>query len=488
MMRHPHRLILLAFALIALPTHADAPLPRANAALQLPELGRSADQVVDHGTEMRLGQAWLRQLRASTPTWPDPLIGDYLENLLYKLSLQTTLQDPRFSLVVVDDTSVNAFAVPGEVVGVNTGLLLTSETEGELAGVLSHELGHLSQRHFARSQQDNQASQWIALGGLLASIAAAAAAGPASGNLGYAAGLSAQALAAQSQLRYSRAYEQEADRIGMQTLTDAGYDPRAMPAFFLRLDRSTRQLGFLPEFLLTHPLSSSRLSDLERRVSDTPRKLTAEDPTFSLMQVRLQVAYHAQPEELVNAWRKQQAEGSAPENVRYGLALALLRLNQIEAAREQLQPLLQASPSRLAYRVAALDIRLAQRDYAGALQAGLQDMAWYPLRRSVLERTTRAALALNQPERIRERLEAEARRVGNDPLLWRLLSDCATSQKDALTVFRARAELMYLTNRMRAAEDQLRNAIKLARGNYSLTAQLEHRLGEMRALDGEFRR
>jgi len=139
------------------------------------------------------------------------------------------------------------------VLGINTGLILSAETEGEVAGVMAHEIGHLSQRHFARSQEANRYNQWLALGGLLASIAAASAGGTSGGDLGFAVGASAQALAIQNRLSYSRAFEQEADRIGMQTLTLAGYDPRDMPNFFLRLERSTRQLGYVPEFLLTHP-------------------------------------------------------------------------------------------------------------------------------------------------------------------------------------------------------------------------------------------
>ena len=133
----------------------------------LPELGQPADLIADSATESRLGQAFLRQLRASTPLYGDILLREYLENLVYRLSAHSPLVDPSFTLIVVDDREVNAFAVPGGVIGVNTGLMLTAETEDELAGVLSHELGHLSQRHFARSQEANKYNQWLALGGLV---------------------------------------------------------------------------------------------------------------------------------------------------------------------------------------------------------------------------------------------------------------------------------------------------------------------------------
>lgn len=483
------RALPLLLALFAAPAAALGidDLPGASAS-NLPELGQPADLIADKGTEERLGQAWLRQLRASTPLWPDAIVQEYIEALSYKLALHSPLVDPRFSIVVVDDRQVNAFAVPGGVVGINTGLVLTAESEDELAGVMAHELGHLSQRHFARSQEAGKYSQWLALGGLLASIAAASAGGGSGTDLGFAVGASAQALAAQSQLRYSRSYEQEADRIGLQTLTQAGYDPRGMPNFFLRLERATRQLGYMPEFLLTHPLTTSRLSDLERRVGDSRRPLSAPGPDFRLIQVRLQVAYSSQLDEMIRAFQSALADGSAPAATRYGLALALLRSNRIEEAASTLAPLLKDEPSRLDYRVAAIDIAMARREYASAWQQAQQTLKLFPQRRSVLERLTTAGLPLGRAAEIRPLLEQAVRRDPGDPRLWRLLSDCAASQKDAQMVFRARAELLFLTNRQKPAEEQMDNALRQARNNYSLTAQLNQRLGEMRRLDAEFKR
>jgi len=454
----------------------------------LPELGQPADLIADAPTERRLGQAFLRQLRASTPLYTDTLVRDYLENLVYKLAVHSPLVDPRFTLVVVDDRQVNAFAVPGGVIGVNTGLMLTAETEDELAGVLSHELGHLSQRHFARSQEANKYNQWLALGGLLASIAAASTGGSQAGTLGLAVGASAQSVAAQNQLRYSRNYEQEADRIGMQTLTQSGYEPRAMPTFFARLDRATRQLGYVPEFLLTHPLSSSRLSDLERRVSEVKRQLKPVAPSFRLLQMRLQMAYSDQLGENIRAFETALQDGDAPVATRYGLSLAYLRQARLDDADTALLPLLKADPNRLEYRATQIDIAMARRDYAQAF--ALSQAAWsiYPDQRSVLERLTRAALVLNKADLVRPLLDKAVRENANDTLLWRLLADCAAQQKDALAVFRARAELLFLNNHEKQAEEQLLNGLRLASNNYSLTAQLNQRLSDMRRLDAEFKR
>lgn len=451
----------------------------------LPSLGQPADLIADGPTEQRLGQAWLRQLRGSAPLWSDPLVRDYVESLLYKLSLHTTLQQPNFSVVVVDDTQVNAFAVPGGIVGVNTGLILSSDSEDELAGVLSHELGHLSQRHFARSQEANQYNQWLALAGLLATIAGAAAG--AGGDLGVAVGASAQAIAVQNQLRYSRAYEQEADRLGLQTLTEAGYDPRAMPAFFLKLDRSTRRLGYLPEFLLTHPLSTSRLSDLARRVADSPRKALVNHPEFQFIQVRLQVAYSKQLDDLIAAFRNSLDAQSNTEASRLGLSLALLRKADITGARAALAPLLASDPDRLDFRISDIDLDLATRNYANAYAKARRSLSLFPHQPSVLQRLSQAALPLGKADELRVDLERAVLTRPNDNNLWRMLADCALKQQDALGVFRARAEYLFLEGRQQAAEDQLSNALRLAGDNYSLSTQLQRRLVVMRQLNQEFR-
>ncbi len=479
---------LMLVPMLSLPTSAIAHNSAPFTAIELPELGQSADLIADSATEQRLGQAFLRQLRATTPMWPDPLIRDYVEKLTYRLAVHSPLNDPKFTFVVVDDRSINAFAVPGGVLGINTGLLLSAEAEGEVAGVMAHEIGHLSQRHFARSQEANRYNQWLALGGLLASIAAASAAGSGGSDLGFAVGASAQALAIQNRLSYSRAFEQEADRIGMQTLTLAGYDPRDMPNFFLRLERATRQLGYMPEFLLTHPLSSSRLSDLERRVSEQPRQTRTSTPDFRLIQTRLQVAYSTQVSEMITAYEESIRNGNAPAHTRLGLSLAYLRQGDVAKAKATLAPLLTADPHRIDYLVTAMDIAFAERDYQRAIGLGQQGLAIHPDSRALLERLSRPALAVSKPEIVRIRLENALKQHPNDIQLWRIMSDTAAADKDTMAVFRARAELFFLSNRMAAAEDQLNNALRLAANNYSLTAQLKRRLAEMKRLDAEFRR
>ena len=248
-------------------------------AAPLPDLGDASSAIVSPDQEYRLGRAWLRQLRAQVPLIHDPLIYDYLYNLVYRLASASDIERPDIALVVINNAAINAFAVPGGVMGLNGGLLLNARTEDEVGGVIAHELAHLSQRHFARGVERSQQNSWAGLAALLASIAIAATAG---GEAGMAALATTQAASIDAQLRFSRANEQEADRIGMQTLVRADMNPAAMADFFEALQRSMRYYGDLPpEFLLTHPVTESRITDARARAAPWPLLRAARAPVHA---------------------------------------------------------------------------------------------------------------------------------------------------------------------------------------------------------------
>ena len=242
--------------------------------LKLPNLGESSTSLFSPEQEYKLGRAWLRMFRSQVPTMEDPMVHDYLESLLYTLVTHSELQDRRIELVVVDNPVLNAFAVPGGVIGIHTGLMLYAQSEDELATVLAHEIAHLSQRHFSRGVEQQKKQQPLTLAGMLAGLVLIATTG---GSAGLAALSASQAAAIESQMRFSRSSEQEADRIGMQTLVAADMDPHAAPAMFERMLAATRYSGGsrTPEFLRTHPLSESRIADTRNRARQ-PRGRSAQ--------------------------------------------------------------------------------------------------------------------------------------------------------------------------------------------------------------------
>ena len=301
--------------------------------LKLPNLGESSTSMFSAEFEHQLGRTWLRIFRSQVPTVDDPLLHDYLEHLIYLLASHSKLEDRRIEVVVVDSPEINAFAVPGGVIGINNGLLLYAQTEDELVTVLSHEIAHLSQRHFSRGVEFQQKNQPLTLAAMLASFVLLATVG---GDAGMAALSATQAAAQSSALRYSRTNEQEADRVGMQTLVDAGFDPHAAPTMFERMMQASRYSNNerIPEFLRTHPLSENRIADTRNRARQYPKQEPSVSLDYQLMRARVGNQLATSPEEAVQKFRSELAgTPRSAEAATYGLVLALTSAGKADAGR-----------------------------------------------------------------------------------------------------------------------------------------------------------
>lgn len=471
------RLIALLLILLTTITPLQAIAISSN---ELPELGDDASSIVTPEQEYVLGRGWMRQLRGSVPSANDPLAQDYLERLCYRLAFHSPMVHPDLSLIIIKDKQINAFAVPGGVVGINVGLLLYAENEAEASAVLAHELGHLTQRHFARQLAASKQNQWLYLGTLLASIAVAAA-GDAQG--AYALGATAQAAMIDNRLSYSRQYEQEADRIGMQTLVDSGMDPHAMPSFFQRLQRQSRQVGNMPEFVMTHPLTESRISDTINRANQYPQKLGQDSLDYQLVRVRMATTYLSDSSRGAAYFQQQLLDTNANTNSarvnRLGLTLAFLREREYTKAREALAPLLIDDPQRVDYIVAATEIDFAERQYEAAAKRIEPQLIRNPDNYPLLVYYARAQIADHHPERVIERLETAARERSDDPQIWSLLVDAYTGSKNTLGIYRSKAEVYFLSGNNEKALEQLQQAATSAKNNYPLNAKIEKRMREM---------
>ncbi|MCP4066411.1 MAG: M48 family metalloprotease, partial [Gammaproteobacteria bacterium] len=212
---------LLALLLFSMPGHAQES--------RLPSIGGSGGGLIAGQQESDIGQQVMVSIRRSAPRISDPLVYDYLSAITYRLVPSAPLQNRDLTLALIDSPAINAFAVPGGIVGVNGGLFLNAATEQQFASVLAHELAHLSQRHFARRMEQQETSAPLTLAGMIAGIVLSAVT---QSDIGFAAIAGTQALAAQNMLAYSRSHEQEADRVGLDILASAGMDPRGMPEMF----------------------------------------------------------------------------------------------------------------------------------------------------------------------------------------------------------------------------------------------------------------
>ena len=195
---------------------------------ELPDIGMPASTTLSLADEYKIGLMIVRQLREAGQIVEDPEINEYLQALGMRLSSQAHEGAHRFTFFAVRDSSINAFALPGGFIGVNAGLVTATRSEAELAGVLAHEIAHVTQRHIARSLQNAGRANMASMAAMLAAILIGATTGlPSDAVLGGV--TAAQGLAAQSQINYTRANEAEADRVGIGILAASGFDPVGMP-------------------------------------------------------------------------------------------------------------------------------------------------------------------------------------------------------------------------------------------------------------------
>ncbi|MBB5185967.1 putative Zn-dependent protease [Zhongshania antarctica] len=441
----------------------------------LPDLGDVTASRYSAQQEHDLGRMWLKMFRNSVKTVNDPLMQDYIEGLLYRLASHSELKDRRLETVIVDNATINAFAVPGGVVGVHNGIFLYTDNEAQLAGVLAHEIAHLSQRHFSRSMDNAKQSTIPTLAGLLAGVVLAATAGA---DAGIAAITATQAAALDSQLRFSRQHEQEADRLGMETLSKANMDPNGIPSMFVNMNANRRYARSKPpEFLLTHPLTDSRISDSANRARQYPRQVYTDNLNFQLMRMRATLQHSKNPEDLLKNW--QNDSGVNGEARRYGVVIALIALNRWQEADEQLAALLKDDGSRIAYQLAKADILVGQKRYSDAIRLLQSQLAIAPNNNPYTVKLAEVLQLDNQFDEADKVLSLQSRQRPNDPNLWYQLAEVRGLAGNILGVHMARAEYFILQAQFERAKMQLRYAYELTVSNKIQQGRIKQRLRDI---------
>jgi len=429
--------------------------------------------------EHQLGRTWLRIFRSHVPTVNDPLMFDYLQHLIYQLVRHSKLEDRRLEIVVVDNRTINAFAVPGGVIGIHNGLLLWAQTEDELATVLAHEIAHLSQRHFSRGVEFQQKQQPLALAAMLASLILMATAGA---DVGMAALSATQAATQDSALRYSRGNEQEADRVGMQTMVAAGMDPHAAPAMFERMMQASRysNANRMPEFLRSHPLSENRIADTRNRARQFPKQDRQISLSYQLMRARAVNELANTPEEAVQKFRGE-LEGTprSREAAVYGLVLALTEAGREEEAILELDGIWSGNPGQLEYIIADAEIDMRRDRPEKAIEKLTTQLELSPGNHPLTMTYANALMKNQQPHIAEEVLVEQSRLRPNDPGLWYLLAEVQGLSGNIVELHQSRAEYFILNGILDEAEKQLNYALKLAREDYLTTAKIRQRLRDI---------
>jgi predicted Zn-dependent protease len=376
---------------------------------------------------------------------------------------------------------INAFAGPGGYIGVYSGLILATDSESELAAVVAHEIAHVTQRHIMRSFEDTQRLSGPATAALVAAAILGAQVSP---QAGAAALAGVQAAAAQRQINFTRQNEKEADRIGIMTLAQSGFDPHAMPVFFERLSKASRMYeNNAPEFLRTHPVTTSRIADSLGRADQHPYRQRTDDMRYFLVRATLRANSFDAPKKAINHFRStlQDNRYRNQDAERYGLALSLYRARDYASARSELERLLRKAPQQEAYVVldAQLDQQTGQTKQALAnLNKALRLMPHsFPLNMAYGE----ALLRVGQPGRALTALQQASALRPDDGSIYKQMADAAIKADQPAKAHGYRAEYHYLNGQLEPAIHQLEYALRDPNLDFYEAARLEARLKDIKA-------
>lgn len=444
---------------------------------QLPSFGDPAGGSVTAADEKRLGEAFMRQVRAQLIVIDDPEIESYIQSIGYRLTAGVDHSATGFHFFVVGSDVINAFAGPGGYIGVNAGLILAADSESEMASVVAHEIAHVTQRHIARAIDFAGRSNLP----MLAGLAAALILGTQNSAAGSAAAAAVMGSQVQSQIDFTRQNEKEADRVGMQLLAAAEFDPRAMPVFFEKLQTSSRYYRKPPEYLSTHPVTSSRIADTRNRAEQYTYVQRPDSLGFYLARAKLRVLGSDAPKETV-AWFEDAVKNGNYKNLSataYGWGLALAKAREFPRAEEVLTRLTKEYPDNLNFRAALATTFLDAGQVDQALKIYEDEYALFPDSKTIVVGYVQALLRNGQAKRGQEIIDEYARVREMDATLYKLSSEAQQRAGNELASQLALAEYYYQSGQFDAAINQLRLAVAKRDADYYLSARVAARLREM---------
>ena len=454
-----------------------------NERIDLPDMGASANSIISRAEEAKYAKALVRQMRAYEVLNDDPLISAYFEDMGYRLAANSDRPDKPFTFVVIDQDVVNAFAAPGGVIALYSGLILEADDASEVAAVLAHEIAHVTQQHLYRAIENQKAMTIpLALAMLGLVLVGGGSAEAVQGAL-----LGGQAAGVQAQINFTRQNEVEADRIGIRTLSLAGYDPAGMAEFFEKMGRITRAMGEgPPEFLRTHPVSVSRITEAKNRAENMPEPKKSDDLDFYLVQSRLRALIDDYPDKTLEwfAHRLERADVGQAESdaMHYGSAISLQRKGEYEEARKLLESLM-ARGQHMAYelQLADLDLDSGRDNTAIDRLGGLYHN--FPGNHAISMQYGRALLksgGAEQAETASVILRQQLLTHPEDPALYELYAQASNTAGDTIRAKESMAESYYLRGSIHEAVLQLQKLAKLEDLNYYERARITDRLNELR--------
>ncbi|MEI8236361.1 MAG: M48 family metalloprotease [Methylococcaceae bacterium] len=455
--------------------------------LNLPEMGDSAGTLISPQEEKQLGEAFFRGLHQQVDINQDSEIQQYIQTIGEKLVSQSDTPAYPFHFFVVMENAINAFAGPGGYIGVNSGLILMTEAESELASVMAHEIAHVTQRHLYRSYE---ASSRLSIP-MVAATLGAILLGTQSGAAGQAAIMAIQAGSVQFQINFTREHEEEADRVGMQTLSKSVFDPRSMPTFFERLQQSTRYAGQnIPEFLRTHPVTASRISDSRGRAEGYPYKQYPDSLAYQLIKTKLQVLLSVDNDEIRALLQARLNQGLHEQRTvaNYGLGLVALKTQNFTQAESIFQRLAQEFPEQPHYSAALARVALESSNYKIALDRYQKLTTKFSENNAIKIEYVGALLKAGEPSNAKAVLFQLSQKTQRLPIFPQLLAQVYGDLNQPAESHRYLADYYFAMGETQQAILQIRLAQQMRNISPQLVAILHEKLAFLLATDEQERR
>ncbi|CAM2750815.1 M48 family metallopeptidase [Vibrio mytili] len=453
--------------------------------IDLPDIGTAAGSTLSIDQELIYGDAYMRMLRASKPIIDDPVINQYIDTLGHRLVANANDVKTPFKFFMIRDRNINAFAFFGGYVALHSGLFLHAHTESELASVLAHEIAHVTQRHLARSMEEqarrSPATMAALAGALLLSIASPEA--------GMAAITAATAGNMQSQINYTRSNEKEADRFGIATLAKAGFDAKAMPRFFGRLADEYRYASKLPPMLLTHPLPEDRVADSRQRAETYPPMRVVPSIDYHLARARIVARYAGIDGQAALSWferTQKKASADIVPSFDYGRALVYLDTKRLDKAETLLNKLTRQDPNNPFYLDAMSDLYIDKNQPEKAIDMLSKALSRNPQNKVLTINYANALIKANQNAQAVRTLQRYTHNNPEDANGWQLISQSYHALGRNDEELAARAEILALRANWNKAIQYYSEASKMAKLGSLEQARYDARIDQLMILRDRF--
>jgi beta-barrel assembly-enhancing protease len=467
------KLITIALSLFLCIYDAVAPAVDIDS-IQLPEMGDSAGTLISPSQEKELGEAFFRNLHNETRINQDLEIQQYIQSIGHQLAAHSMSPSNPYYFFVVMDPNINAFAGPGGYIGVNSGLIILTESESELASVMAHEIAHITQRHLYRSIESAERMSIPTIAATLAAILI----GTQSPMAGQAALMGVQAGNVQFQINFTRDHEKEADRVGMGTLYDSNFDPRSMPIFFEKLQQATRFYGNgVPEFLRTHPMSENRIADTRGRAESYAYRQYPDTLGYALSKTKLAVMSQTDKSSLMQRFTTLAMQGTAEKRAvaHYGMGLIYLDTLQFEQASEIFSQLAEQYPNQPQYISALARTAVESRNFEKANKLFTLAVNRFPNNDAIKIDFIRSLLKSAQPQQALDVLQSLSEIQKNQPFYYELMAQSHAALNHGGESHRYLAEYYYAVGQPQEAMMQIRLAREEKDLSYQLLAILNER-------------